>query len=93
MITTFGDKAPARIFEGKYVHSLPLHMQALARRKLLMMDTADSVHSLHAPPGNRLKALQGQRNRQWSIRINAQRRICFHFGDEEALNVEIVDYH
>jgi toxin HigB-1 len=93
MITTFGDKATARIFQGRFVQSLPLHMQALARRKLLMIDAANSIHSLHTPPGNRLEALQGQRSGQWSIRINAQWRICFHFVDGEALNVEIVDYH
>lgn len=93
MITTFGDKATARIFQGKFVHSLPLHMPALARRKLLMIDAAHSIHSLHAPPGNRLEALQGQRSGQWRIRIDAQWRICFHFVDGEALNVEIVDYH
>jgi toxin HigB-1 len=68
-------------------------MQALARRKLLLIDAAESIRSLHAPPGNRLEALQGQRSGQWSIRINAQWRICFHFVDGEALNVEIVDYH
>jgi proteic killer suppression protein len=93
MITTFGDKATAAIFQGKFVHSLPLHMQALARRKLFMIDAAGSIRNLHAPPGNRLEALQGQRSGQWSIRINAQWRICFHFVDGEALNVEIVDYH
>jgi proteic killer suppression protein len=93
MITTFGNKATARIFQGKFVQSLPLHIEALAHRKLLMIDAANSVHSLHAPPGNRLEALQGQRSGQWSIRINAQWWICFHFVDEEALNVEIVDYH
>ncbi|MGP8433776.1 type II toxin-antitoxin system RelE/ParE family toxin [Paraburkholderia fungorum] len=93
MITTFGDKATAAIFHGKFVNSLPLYMQALARRKLLMIDAAESIRSLHAPPGNRLEALQGQRSGQWSIRINAQWRICFHFVDGEALNVEIVDYH
>jgi len=93
MITTFGDKATARIFQGKFVHTLPRHIQALAYRKLLMIDAADCIHSLHTPPGNRLEALQGQRSGQWSIRINAQRRICFHFIEGEALNVEIVDYH
>ncbi|MFP3568811.1 type II toxin-antitoxin system RelE/ParE family toxin [Paraburkholderia sp. SIMBA_030] len=87
------NKATARIFQGRFVHSLPLHMQALARRKLLMIDAANSIHSLHTPPGNRLEALQGERSGQWSIRINAQWRICFHFVDGEALNVEIVDYH
>ena len=93
MITTFGDKATARIFQGRFVHALPRHIQALAYRKLLMIDAADTVHSLHAPPGNRLEALQGQRSGQWSIRINAQWRICFHFVEGEALNVEIGDYH
>jgi proteic killer suppression protein len=48
---------------------------------------------LYTPPGNRLEALQGLRSGQWSIRINAQWRICFHFEDGEALNVEVVDYH
>lgn len=93
MITTFGDKPTARIFQGRFVHSLPLHMQALARRRLFLIDAAESVRDLHAPPGNRLEALQGQRSGQWSMRINAQWRICFHFVDGEALNVEIVDYH
>ena len=50
MITTFGDKATARIFQGKFVYSLPLHMQTLAYRKLLMIDAAESVRDLHAPP-------------------------------------------
>ncbi|REG59598.1 proteic killer suppression protein [Paraburkholderia sp. BL6669N2] len=93
MITTFGDKATAGIFQGKFVYPLPLHMQALARRKLFMIDAAESIRDLHAPPGNRLESLQGQRSGQWSIRTNAQWRICFHFVEGEALNVEIVDYH
>ncbi|MBC8748515.1 proteic killer suppression protein [Paraburkholderia sp. WC7.3g] len=93
MITTFADKATARIFQGRFVHTLPHSIQSLAHRKLLMIDAASSIASLHAPPGNRLEALQGERSGQWSIRVNAQWRICFHFVGEDALNVEIVDYH
>ncbi|MEX3857678.1 type II toxin-antitoxin system RelE/ParE family toxin [Paraburkholderia sp. BR10923] len=93
MITTFADKATARIFQGRFVHTLPHSIQPLAHRKLLMIDAASSIANLHAPPGNRLEALQGERSGQWSIRINAQWRICFHFVGEDALNVEIVDYH
>jgi toxin HigB-1 len=93
MIKTFGDKATAAIFEGYVVHSLPRHIQAGAYRKPLLIDAADSLEDLYAPPGNRLEALQGNRSGQWSIRINAQWRICFHFVAGEALNVEIVDYH
>ena len=46
------------------------------------------------PPGNRLEALRGDRAGQYSIRINAQWRICFEWppGSPGPANVEIVDY-
>gem|GEM_PF-3915431 len=47
----------------------------------------------HAPPGNRLEALKGNRAGQYSIRINEQFRICFRWGPEGPEDVEIVDYH
>ena len=93
MITTFGDKATALLFRGGFVRSLPTQIQHIAYRKLLMIDAADSIEDLYAPPGNRLESLQGQLSGQWSIRISAQWRICFHFVDGEALNVEIVHFH
>jgi proteic killer suppression protein len=93
MITTFGDKATALLFRGGFVRSLPTQIQHIAYRKLLMIDAAASIEDLYTPPGNRLESLQGQRSGQWSIRVNAQWRVCFHFVDGEALNVEIVDYH
>jgi proteic killer suppression protein len=93
MITTFGDKATALLFRGGFVRSLPRQIQSIAHRKLLMIDAAVSVEDLYTPPGNRLEALQGVRSGQWSIRINVQWRICFHFASGEALNVEVVDYH
>jgi toxin HigB-1 len=93
MITSFGNKATALIFSGAFARSLPTQIQATAHRKLLMIDAATCVEDLYAPPGNRLEALQGERSGQWSIRINAQWRVCFHFMEGHALNVEIVDYH
>jgi toxin HigB-1 len=93
MIKTFSDKVAAAIFDGFFVHSLPRHIQTSAHRKLLMIDAAESIADLHVPPGNRLEALQGGRSGQWSLRVNAQWRICFHFVDGMALNVEITDYH
>ena len=35
----------------------------------------------------------GDRNGQFSIRINDRWRICFEWRDDGAHNVEIVDYH
>jgi proteic killer suppression protein len=44
------------------------------------------------PPGNRLEPLGGDRKGQFSIRINAQYRICFFWTMQGPDKVEIVDY-
>ena len=48
---------------------------------------------MRAPPGNRLEALHGDRDGQWSVRINDQFRVCFRWTGSDAEEVEIVDYH
>jgi proteic killer suppression protein len=60
---------------------------------LLILDAADYLTDLRRPPGNRLEALQGNRDGQHSIRINDQWRICFRWTPAGAEDVEIVDYH
>jgi len=65
----------------------------VARRKLEMLEAANKLEDLRNPPGNRLELLKGNRAGQYSIRINDQFRICFRWVDNEAENVEIVDYH
>jgi len=57
-----------------------------------MLAGAHELVDLRSPPGNRLQQLSGERKGQYSIRINNQFRICFHWNDG-AENVEIVDYH
>jgi proteic killer suppression protein len=64
-----------------------------ARKKLLILNAADSLKALKSPPGNHLEALQHNRLGQYSIRINNQWRLCFEWIDGHAENVEIVDYH
>nr|WP_322686917.1 type II toxin-antitoxin system RelE/ParE family toxin [Nostoc sp. DedQUE07]MDZ8133389.1 type II toxin-antitoxin system RelE/ParE family toxin [Nostoc sp. DedQUE07] len=61
---------------------------------MLILEAATSISDLCSPPGNRLEKLVGDRKGQYSIRINDQWRICFVWTDENnALEVEIVDYH
>lgn len=64
-----------------------------ARRKLLYLHRARTLQDLMQPPGNRLEPLHGDRQGQYSIRINDQWRICFKWVDGDAYEVEIVDYH
>jgi len=72
---------------------LPVHLIRHAKRKLLMLHAAAELKDLKSPPGNRLEKLSGDRNDQWSIRINDQYRICFVWQNGDAWEVEITDYH
>jgi toxin HigB-1 len=63
------------------------------RRKLRMLNSAQTLDDLRIPPANRLEALRGDRKGQHSIRINDQWRICFTWKTGDAHDVEIVDYH
>lgn len=93
MIKTFADKRTAAVFQGFQVKRLPNEIQDTARRKLKQIDAATSLESLRVPPGNRLELLKKDRAGQWSIRINDQWRICFHWSEGDAMDVEIADYH
>ena len=64
-----------------------------ALRKLLLLDAAETLDDVRVPPGNRLEKLEGDREGQYSIRINDQWRVCFRWEDGESHDVEIVDYH
>ena len=57
------------------------------------LDSAADLRDLMIPPSNELEALRGDREGQYSIRINKQWRVCFKWKDGDALEVEIVDYH
>lgn len=93
MIQFFASKETEKIFHGQVSRKLPLDTQKTARRKLLYLEDADDLQDLLAPPGNRLEKLRGDREGQYSIRVNDQWRICFIWQDNRAYDVEIVDYH
>ena len=59
----------------------------------MIINNATDLNDLRVPPGNRLEALSGNRDGQYSVRINDQWRICFVWYEGDAYQVEIVDYH
>ena len=64
-------------------------------KRLEILEAATGLDDLRALPSNRLEALHGDRQGQFSIRINMQWRICFEWppGASGPSSVEIVDYH
>ena len=93
MIVSFADSNTTKVWQRESVKKFGSELQRAAYRRLLILDAADYLNDLRRPPGNRLEALQGNRDGQHSIRINDQWRICFRWTAAGAEDVEIVDYH
>jgi proteic killer suppression protein len=106
MIKSFRDGLAEKLFAGDRVRPYQGFAEQ-AQRRLTLLDTADRLVDLRALPSNRFEALGGDRKGQYSIRINAQWRLCFGwafrrspgenddilFVEGDAVDVEIVDYH
>lgn len=90
MIKTFANKQTAEIWSTGRTRGSPA---GVTKRKLAMLDGAVELDDLKIPPGNRLEKLRGDRQGQYSIRINDQYRVCFVWRGHDAYEVEITDYH
>jgi proteic killer suppression protein len=93
MIKTFRDKETEAIHKGWQHPKFPPEIIRAAKKKLQMLDAACDLRDLKVPLSNCLEALKRDREGQWSIRINRQWRVCFIWEDNNAYEVEIVDYH
>ena len=93
MIKSFRDRETEKVFERRFSSRLPNDIQSVALRKLRMLNNAVTLGDLRSPPANRLEKLSGDRENQYSIRINDQWRICFSWREGDAYEVEVSDYH
>jgi proteic killer suppression protein len=93
VIKSFKDADTENIFKRQRSRILPPDIQQTALRKLRMLNNSVSVADLRIPPANHLEKLGGDRQGQYSIRVNDQWRICFEWQAGNAYQVEIVDYH
>ena len=93
MIISFRNKDTEKIWNQEFTKKYPNEIQRIALRKLLMIHGAYNLNDLKVTPGNKLESLKGIRKGQYSIRINAQWRICFKWEENNASFVEITDYH
>lgn len=93
MIRSFKDKRTRSIDDGSIRKGFPADLVRRAQQLLALLDAAKDLSDLRSPPGNRLENLSGDRDEQYSIRINIQWRICFVWTDAGPENVEITDDH
>ena len=97
MISSFKNQGTEDIFNGKNTRVArkicPQKLWKVSARKLDQLDSISILDELRIPPGNRFESLCGDKEGQYSIRINEQYRICFKWQQNAPQNVEIVDYH
>lgn len=93
MIVSVRDGRVTELLAGRVPRRFPPDLVRAAQRALRDLALARALGDLRHPPSNRLEPLRGDREGQWSVRINRQWRLCFRWTDEGAEDVEIVDYH
>ncbi len=92
MILGYQDKRTERFANGRFVAAFQ-GFEKQAAKRLSILNAAPSLDALRALPSNRLETLKGNREGQYSIRINRQWRVCFAWSEGRGpTNVEIVDY-
>jgi proteic killer suppression protein len=92
MIISYGDAKIQRFVKSDRIREI---YSRQAELRLDRLDAAASLQDLAALPANRLETLNGDREGQYSIRINDQWRICFEWpeGSPGPAEVDIVDHH
>jgi proteic killer suppression protein len=93
MILSFGDPITESVWNGIRVNNLQIEIQNVGRRKLRMLNNAQTINDLRIPPSNHLEKLSGKFEGYYSIRINDQWRIIFIWRNGHSEQVKIVDYH
>ncbi len=105
-ITGCKDRRTERFLAGEHVKAFQAFADSAAKA-LTKLQAAVVLGDLRSPPSNRFEALHGERSGQYSIRINAQYRVCFKWpphvsvpagtdalqASGDAYDVEITDYH
>ena len=93
MIRSFADSETEHVWNGQRSRVLPSDIQNIARRKMRQINRTLNLFDLRVPNGNRFEQLKNLSPLRYSIRINRQWRVTFHWSDGDAHDVRIEDYH
>ena len=92
MIESFRHKGLKRLFtEGNRGGVNPQQAERLIDI-LARLDVSASPEDMDLP-GFRLHALKGDRKGQWAVSVSGNWRLVFAFEGEDAVEVDLVDYH
>ena len=93
MIRSFDDGRTRRLFEDDRRRGFRGLDYERALMLLDALDAATSLEPLRKLRGIRLHRLTGSRQGLWAMTVNLRWRVTFRFGDGDAHQVAIEDYH
>jgi len=96
MIKNLTGKTTKDIYNGidsRYARQIPRELHGKICRLLDQLNAVMQLDTLRVPPSNNLEKLKGGLSDYWSLRINKQWRVIFKWIENNAYDVEIVDYH
>jgi proteic killer suppression protein len=92
MIINFRHKGLERLFlRGDASGVSAQHVRKL-QQVLAFLSVSQGTGDMNLP-GFRLHPLKGERKGQWAVSVTGNLRIVFEFEGENAINVDLVDYH
>lgn len=92
MIRSFKHKGLKRLFERGDRSQIRADLVHKIENILATLDSAESPQGLNLP-GYRLHPLKGDHKGFWSVTVRANWRVIFRFEGEDAMDVELIDYH
>ena len=81
-----------RFYESGQSRGLPTEHLPRIRKILDDLALAENPSEMNSP-GLRLHRLSGNMRDYWSVRVSANWRIIFRFENDQAVDIDYVDYH
>ncbi len=92
MILRFDHKGLERFFRDSDARGINVQFAPRLRLLLGVLNAAKSPEEVNLP-GARLHPLKGKRKGQWAVSVSGNWRLVFEFNGENAINLDLVDYH
>lgn len=92
MIRSFRHKGLKRLYERGEQRGISPNMVAKLRVILADLDAAEQVQELVDRKGYGTHPLKGELKGFWAVKVTGNWRVIFRF-DDEAWDVDLVDYH
>ena len=92
MIRNFRHKGLERLFVASTTRGIPTEHRARIARMLDRLDAAVRPGDMSIP-GWRFHPLRGTEKGRWAVAVSGNLRLTFAFDGEDAIDIDLEDYH